>query len=93
MIVTSTQKGADSTSLPAPSLIFHLFTFYLFSFFPLKRPYIQLTVPSAVRNAVSAATATFTASSIHFFFIFFFVFKLINTTTISLFHSTTNYTN
>ena len=32
---------------------------------------MQLVVPSAVRNAVSAATATFTASSIHLFFIFF----------------------
>ena len=30
---------------------------------------MQLVVPSAVRNAVSAATATFTANSIHFFFI------------------------
>ena len=34
------------------------------------RRYRQLTVPSAVRNAVSAATIIFTTSSIIFFFSF-----------------------
>jgi len=36
---------------------------------------MQLVVPSAVKNAVSAATTTFTANSITFCF---FIFSLIN---------------
>ena len=36
---------------------------------------MQLVVVMAVRNAVSAATITFTANSIIFFFMFFLIFN------------------